>query len=84
MIVADLDKESRVKDDKKGRWRSILKKGELRKQKDGTFTIHWLEDQEIFTQLSEAGRGMELSALVEYHNRLYSFDDRTGLVFELV
>ena len=84
MIVADLDKESRVKDDKKGRWRSILKKGELRKQKDGSFTIHWLEDQEIFTQLSEAGRGMELSALLEYHDRLYSFDDRTGLVFELV
>ena len=84
MIVADLDKESRVKDDKKGRWRSILKKGELRKQKDGSFTIHWLEDQEIFTQLSEAGRGMELSAPLEYHDRLYSFDDRTGLVFELV
>ena len=84
MIVADLDKDSRVKDDKKGRWRSILKKGELRKQEDGSFTIHWLEDQEIFTQLSEAGRGMELSALLEYHNRLYAFDDRTGLVFELV
>ena len=84
MIVADLDKDSRVKDDKKGSWRSILKKGELRKQKNGSFTIHWLEDQEIFTKFNEAGRGMELSSLLEYHNRLYSFDDRTGIVFELV
>lgn len=84
MIVADLDKDSRVKDDKKGKWRSILKKGELRRDLNGSFSIHWLEDQEIFTKFSEAGRGMELSALLSYHNQLYAFDDRTGLVFELV
>ena len=84
MVVADLDKLSRVPDDKKGKWRSILKKGELRRAEDGSFTIHWLEDQEIFTKFSEAGRGMELSALVNFHNHLYTFDDRTGLVFELV
>ena len=29
-------------------------------------------------------QGEEWSALLEYHNRLYAFDDRTGLVFELV
>ena len=84
MIVADLDKSSREKDDKKGKWRSILKKGELRREDNGSFSIHWLEDQELFTKFSEAGRGMELSALVTYHNHLYTFDDRTGLVFELV
>lgn len=84
MVVADLDKMSRVSDDKKGKWRSILKKAELRRTENGLFSIHWLEDQDIFTKFSEAGRGMELSALVNFHNHLYTFDDRTGLVFELV
>lgn len=84
MIVADLDKASRVKDDKKGKWKTVLKKAELRRKEDGHFSVHWLEDQEVFTKFSEAGRGMELSALLEFNNRLYSFDDRTGIVFELV
>ena len=84
MVVADLDTASREKDDKKGKWKTILKKAELRRQENGKFTIHWLEDQEVFTRFSEAGRGMELSALLEFNNRLYSFDDRTGIVYELV
>ena len=84
MIVADLDKASRVKDDKKGKWRSLLKKAEVRRDENGVYSVSWLEDQEIFTKFAEAGRGMELSALLNFQNHLYSFDDRTGLVFELV
>lgn len=84
MVVADLDTNSREKDDKKGKWKTILKKAELRRKEDGKFSVHWLEDQEVFTKFSEAGRGMELSALLEFNNRLYSFDDRTGIVYEMV
>ena len=83
IIVSDLDKKSRIADDPKGRWKSIAKKGLLIPQRDGTFTIQWVGDAEFTTQLSEAGRGMELSALLDYNGRLYSFDDRTGVVFEL-
>lgn len=84
MIVSDLDKKSRVMNDKKGKWKSYLKKAELRCDGLKSCTIHWLEDQEIFTKFSEAGRGMELSALTAFNNHLYAFDDRTGIAFELV
>lgn len=30
------------------------------------------------------GRGMELSELVHWKGKLYSFDDRTGIVFEIL
>ena len=84
MIIADLDKKSRDPQDKKGKWNSILKRGELRRKDDGTFTIHWLEDQVISTAHNEAGRGMELSSLRSFNGKLYAMDDRTGIVFELV
>ena len=83
-IVADLDKKSKVDSDKKGKWRSVMKKGSLKKGGDGTFSVEWTEEKELFTKISEAGRGMELSALLEFNGRLYSFDDRTGLAFEIV
>ena len=82
-IVSDLDKKSRIEDDKKGQWKSIMKKGQLKRDGKGGYTISWTEDVELRTKVSEAGRGMELSALVEYNRRLYAFDDRTGLVFEI-
>ena len=84
MIVADLDKDSKVVDNKKDKWRSLLKKAELRCDDTKSCTIHWLEDQEIFSSFSEAGRGMELSSLVAFHNHLYACDDRTGIVYELI
>lgn len=34
-------------------------------------------------QHNEAGRGAELSELVLFKNKLYTFDDRTGIMFEL-
>ena len=83
-IVSDLDKKSRVEDDKKGLWKSVMKKGQLKRDGKGGYSISWTEDVELFTKISEAGRGMELSALVEYNRRLYAFDDRTGLAFEIV
>ena len=83
-IVSDLDKKSKVVDDKKGKWMSVMKKGQLKRNSDGSYSMNWTEDVNLYTKISEAGRGMELSALVEYNRRLYTFDDRTGLVFEVV
>lgn len=34
-------------------------------------------------QHSEAGRGMELSELVLFDERLYTCDDRSGIIFEI-
>lgn len=83
-IVSDLDKKSKVDSDSKGKWRSVLKKGQLKRLEDGGYSIQWITDTDLHTKVSEAGRGMELSALVEYNKRLYTFDDRTGLAFEIV
>ena len=83
-IVSDLDKKSRVESDKKGLWKSVMKKGLLKRMDNGMYSIQWISDTELFTKISEAGRGMELSALVEFNRRFYTFDDRTGLAFEIV
>ena len=83
VIVSDLDKKSRVKDVPKGKWKSIMKKGELRRDNNGQYSILWKKDIPLFSQVSEAGRGMELSALSVFNNRLFAFDDRTGIAFEI-
>lgn len=40
--------------------------------------------QPVDSDLNENGRGMELSELLWFNNKLYAMDDRTGTVFELV
>ena len=83
-IVADLDKRSKVLSDKKGKWMSYLIKGQLKREEDGSFSINWSQNTTLYTKIAEAGRGMELSALVDFNRVLYAFDDRTGLVFEIL
>mmetsp|Transcript_18371 Transcript_18371/g.46629 ORF Transcript_18371/g.46629 Transcript_18371/m.46629 type:complete len:369 (+) Transcript_18371:87-1193(+) len=82
-IVADLDRQSKVKEAKKPTWRSIFQRATLSRGTDQTWTITWGDDTELKTQLGEAGRGLELSELVQWEDRLWTFDDRSGVVFEL-
>lgn len=44
----------------------------------------FLVQAELKNYLNEKGRAMELSDLVRYNNRLYSCDDRTGVVYEIL
>lgn len=82
-IVADLDRQSKVEGAKKPTWRSIFKEGILKKEND-SWHISWKDKSvELLTQLGEAGRGMELSELVTWKNKLWTFDDRSGVVFEI-
>ncbi|EDV42762.1 uncharacterized protein Dana_GF16866 [Drosophila ananassae] len=86
-IIADLDTNSKVnKGDGSTTWRSYLKKGYL------TYTVARSEiqiswDDGAPTALESAfalkGRGMELSELVTFNGKLLSFDDRTGLIYEI-
>jgi soluble calcium-activated nucleotidase 1 len=41
------------------------------------------EPHELHSQYSYGDRGMELSELIVFNGRLYTCDDRTGIVFEL-
>ncbi|XP_051851426.1 soluble calcium-activated nucleotidase 1 isoform X1 [Antechinus flavipes] len=82
-VIADLDTESRAK--KENTWFSYLKKGYLTLSESGDkVTVEWdKEDGILESHLAEKGRGMELSELIVFNGKLYSVDDRTGVVYQI-
>lgn len=84
-IIADLDKASKVSD-KKNMWRSYYKKGYLSFSGTDSIVVSFDKDQaiEIDSGYSLNGRGMELSELVTFNGRILTFDDRTGMVYEII
>lgn len=85
-MVADLDTNSKIEDNGATVWRSYLKKGYLSyiSSKDEV-VINWdAGDPSILeSSFSLKGRGMELSELVTFNGKILSFDDRTGLVYDI-
>uniref|UniRef100_F6K8J6 35.6 kDa salivary apyrase n=1 Tax=Phlebotomus sergenti TaxID=85759 RepID=F6K8J6_9DIPT len=82
-IIADLDKKSISKTDANN-FKSIIKSGELTRV--GTkydIVMKNNEDREIFTKYAYRGRGAELSEFLRFNCKLYSFDDKSGIVFQL-
>ncbi len=85
-LIADLDEQSRV-EGKQNVWASEYKQGYLyydsstKKAK-----LEWDEGDAVVLKSSLAlgGRGMELSELVVFNGKLYSVDDRTGVVYQVV
>ncbi|EDW59838.1 apyrase [Drosophila virilis] len=86
-MIADLDTSSKiVKGDGSTTWRSYLKKGYLTYlAKKQEIQISWDDGAPTALESSFAlkDRGMELSELVTFNGKLLSFDDRTGLIYEL-
>ncbi|XP_062264968.1 soluble calcium-activated nucleotidase 1 isoform X1 [Platichthys flesus] len=82
-VIADLDTNSRS--DKKLTWFSYLRRGYLLVSDSGDkVAIDWDADRVVLeSHLSEKGRGMELSELVVFNGKLYSVDDRTGVVYHI-
>ncbi|KAG2460517.1 CANT1 nucleotidase, partial [Polypterus senegalus] len=82
-VIADLDTASLSKKDHT--WFSYLKRGHLVVSESGdTVNVEWdKEDVVLESHLSEKGRGMELSELVAFDGKLYSVDDRTGVVYRI-
>ncbi|XP_049868704.1 soluble calcium-activated nucleotidase 1 [Pectinophora gossypiella] len=85
-IVADLDTNSKSKS-KAHTFNSYLKRGSLiYNPVQNTVTVTW--DTQPATLLTstyaQKGRGMELSELIVYDGRLLTFDDRSGVVFEII
>ena len=48
------------------------------------YSLEWDAPIDVTTSHNEAGRGAELSELVRYQGALYTFDDRTGIMFEVI
>jgi len=82
--VTDLDQLSAVKDAKKPLFRSYFLPGTLKKTGSSDYEISFETPREIVTGHNEAGRGAEFSELTIYNDRLLTFDDRSGDVFEIL
>jgi soluble calcium-activated nucleotidase 1 len=87
--VTDLDELSKIEDERKPTFRSYLLSGTLVNTGTTTKTqpayqIEFGTQHELRTKHNEGGRGAEFSELTLYQNRLYTFDDRTGDVFEIL
>ncbi|XP_004709171.1 soluble calcium-activated nucleotidase 1 [Echinops telfairi] len=82
-VIADLDTESRAQ--KEHTWFSYLKKGHLTLSDSGDrVTVEWDPTHQVLeSHLAEKGRGMELSELIVFDGKLYSVDDRTGVIYRI-
>lgn len=84
-MVTDLDKLSRVPDANKLTFQSLILPAVLNRDPSiNRYSFTLGEPRMLYSQHNEGGRGMELSELTLYQNRLLAFDDRTGIVFELL
>jgi hypothetical protein len=82
--VTDLDQLSHFEDGDKHKYRSYLLPGIItRDPETNQYSIKTEEAREVVTGHNEAGRGAEFSELQIFNNRLLTFDDRSGDVFEI-
>eukprot|EP00697_Spironema_sp_BW2_P006652 gnl/Spiro4/20756_TR10111_c0_g1_i1.p1 gnl/Spiro4/20756_TR10111_c0_g1~~gnl/Spiro4/20756_TR10111_c0_g1_i1.p1 ORF type:complete len:378 (-),score=94.06 gnl/Spiro4/20756_TR10111_c0_g1_i1:117-1193(-) len=82
-FIADHDVSSKVKISGKHYYYSTIKTCVLGRSIEDSYSIQLGAEHNITSGLNEAERGMELSDLLMFHNKLYSVDDRSGAVFEL-
>jgi soluble calcium-activated nucleotidase 1 len=80
-LVADPDETSRQSESYT--WTSYLMTGVLVARSDGAMSVQMQEKVELTSHLSEKGRGAELSELIVFNGKLYTVDDRSGIVFEV-
>ncbi|CAL8303890.1 unnamed protein product [Merluccius merluccius] len=83
-VIADLDTNSRS-GSKELTWFSYLRRGYLSVSQSGDqVAVEWDQKEVVLeSHLAEKGRGMELSELVAFNGKLYSVDDRTGIVYHI-
>lgn len=82
--VTDMDELSR-KEGEKPIFHSFILSGTIVYDPSTKRYTHSIDGKrEIISGHNEAGRGMELSELTLYNDRLLAFDDRTGSVFEIL
>ncbi|XP_003741943.1 soluble calcium-activated nucleotidase 1 [Galendromus occidentalis] len=81
-VVADMDKASKLVENT---WVSKFKTGWLiMDRRSQIFEVEWDKQETILKgSLAQSGRGMELSELVVFDGKLLSFDDRTGVVYQI-
>uniref|UniRef100_A0A6M2DKH0 Apyrase n=1 Tax=Xenopsylla cheopis TaxID=163159 RepID=A0A6M2DKH0_XENCH len=86
-VISDLDKDSKCGDERKNCWKSFYKKGYISHNRiTDELAVSWDVGAplELTSGFALNGRGMELSELTTFDGRLLSFDDRTGMIYEIV
>ncbi|XP_005098146.1 soluble calcium-activated nucleotidase 1 [Aplysia californica] len=82
-LITDLDTNSKSKE-KKSTWLSYYRKGNLTLSESRTYVNVKLGSPKVlFSNIASGDRGMELSELVVFNGKLYTVDDRTGIVYEV-
>mmetsp|Transcript_8362 Transcript_8362/g.15781 ORF Transcript_8362/g.15781 Transcript_8362/m.15781 type:complete len:425 (+) Transcript_8362:595-1869(+) len=83
--VTDMDQLSRVPGSDKPIFQSHFMPGVLTfDTSTQTYSVQFGDMRTLVSGHNEAGRGMELSEMTLYQNRLLAFDDRTGSIFEIL
>mmetsp|Transcript_21919 Transcript_21919/g.24941 ORF Transcript_21919/g.24941 Transcript_21919/m.24941 type:complete len:437 (-) Transcript_21919:50-1360(-) len=83
--VTDLDQLSHLPGEEKPIFYSKLLPGKLHYNAESNkYNVEFEPSRQLISGHNEAGRGMELSELVIYKDRLLAFDDRTGSIFEIL
>mmetsp|Transcript_8821 Transcript_8821/g.16917 ORF Transcript_8821/g.16917 Transcript_8821/m.16917 type:complete len:406 (-) Transcript_8821:225-1442(-) len=84
-IITDLDQQSKEGSDEKPSFHALFTEGTLvRDPTTGRFSVEWGRTDKLVSKHNEAGRGMELSELIMYNSRLFTVEDRTGIVYEIL
>jgi soluble calcium-activated nucleotidase 1 len=82
-LVTDLDTNS--KSEKENTWISYFRTGNITISDDWSSVNVMLGSPVVLqSTLAQGGRGMELSELVVFNGKLYTVDDRTGIVYEII
>ncbi|KAJ8871506.1 hypothetical protein PR048_027828 [Dryococelus australis] len=83
-LVSDMDQLSKSKTEDFA-WISYFLKGYIVWNRISNSVTALIDKTPVIlkSNLGESGRGMELSELVVFNGKLYAFDDRTGIIFEI-
>ena len=83
-LITDLDEASKL-DPSKDKWTSYLVLGHLTLGQDHAKASVSFDKEPIAlsSTLAQKGRGMELSELIIFDGKLFSCDDRTGMIYHI-
>lgn len=82
-LVTDLDTSS-ANNEKKNTWLSYYRLGNLTlSESKKSISVKLEQPKVLLSNIGAGGRGMELSELVIFNGKLYTVDDRTGIVYEI-
>ncbi|KAH9490038.1 Soluble calcium-activated nucleotidase 1 [Bulinus truncatus] len=82
-LITDLDTNSKSKE-KKATWFSYYRQGNLTlSEKKDSVRVKLYQPNVLISSIAASDRGMELSELVIFNGKLYTFDDRTGIIYQI-